>query len=180
MTNNDGDGGVDCREAESLLLEADLPELQGGGGGPLAVHLRRCDACRRRAAQILAAQRALDDALGERASRRPVDSVLRAVREELAADRKEANGGAPSVRWTVALPLAAAAFAALALWSSGPGEDSRPVSPVVRPAWSVPSSAAPKGPTGPGLDDGGLRVEADGRFALMKTGSPTISVVWFY
>lgn len=180
MRNDEQNRALDCREAEALLLEADRADLLGQGDGPLAVHIRSCDACRRAAARIVAGERVLDDALGERAAARPVDEVLHAVRQELVTDREAGPGSASFIRWKVVVPLVAAALGALSLWHSGPGGDSTPVSPVVRPAWSASPSAAARGTTAPGEDEGGLRVEADGRFALMKTGSPTISVVWFY
>lgn len=180
MTNDERDSALDCREAEALLLEADRADLRGEGDGLLAVHVRSCDACRRTAGRILAGERALDEALGERAAARDVDEVLHAVRQEIVTDREGGAGPASSIRWKVAVPLVAAALGALALWSSGPGDDSTPVSPVVRPAWSASSSSSARGPTEPRQDEGGLRVETDRRFALMKTESPTISVVWFY
>lgn len=180
MTSDEQNRALDCREAEALLLEADRADLRGEGDGPLAVHIRSCDACRRTAGRIVAGERALDDALEERAAARSVDEVLHAVRQELVTDREGGAGAAASIRWKVVVPLVAAALGALALWSSGPGDDSIPVSPVVRPAWSGSSSSSARGPTEPGEDEGGLRVEADGRFALMRTESPTISVVWFY
>jgi anti-sigma factor RsiW len=173
-----------CREAEILLLEADPYELRGEGDGALATHLRRCEACRRSARRILEGERALDDALRARAARRSVDHVLREVRATLAEGREDPAGqvpGAPrSIRWKVAVPLAAAAVAAIALWSRGPGDESTPVSPVVRPAWSAPPSATASTAAEAGERGSGLRVEADERFALLPTESPTISVVWFY
>lgn len=177
MTHLTGDPAepVDCEGAASLILEADLDELRGAGDGGLARHLRACASCRRKALSIVTAEARLSDALDERASMAGVEDMLGRVRRELAGEgarRAPATPIAPRPRWKVAVPLAAAAtVAALLLWSARPGPDGgspdEPLAGSVRAPHATPVEA-------------GIRVEADRRFALMKTDRPTISVVWFY
>lgn len=219
MSADARNGALECAGAQALLLGADRAELRGEGDGALAAHLRRCDACRRSARRILVGEDALDGALHELASERSADDAVHRVREALTADAERLPGGPrpysaraegptpveeaargrrrrlrPTVRWTVAVPLAAAALAALALWAPGPDGEPNPLSPVVKPARSA-SSGGPvgraetegraggdrtRGAGASGEDEEGLRVETDRRFALMKTENATISVVWFY
>lgn len=228
MNGDERSRDIECRDAEALLLEADGEELRGEGDGPLAAHLQRCEACRGIADRILTGERALDDALRERASGTSVDEMLRRVRGPLAdapevradtgppggpvsaspapsrspgssgsPEAEDASGAEPrrrsvgsTVRWKVAVPLAAAALAAVALWSSR-SVDEAPVSPVVKPfraastAETARPAEVPPGGTDPttgarGGDGERVEVEADRRFALMKTENAAISVVWFY
>lgn len=193
MNGDERSRDIECRDAEALLLEADGEELRGEGDGPLAAHLQRCEACRGIADRILTGERALDDALRDRALGTSADEMLRRVRGALAG-APEAEPGRrsvrPTVRWKVAAPLAAAALAAVALWSSR-SVDEAPVSPVVKPfraastAETARPAEVPPGGTDPttgarGGDGERVEVEADRRFALMKTENAAISVVWFY
>lgn len=177
MTHLTGDptGPVDCEGAASLILEADLDELRGAGDGALARHLRACASCRREALSIVTAEARLSDALDERASSVGVEEMLGRVRSELAgveARRTSATTIAPRLRWKMAVPLAAAAtVAALLLWSARPDPDGASPDPPLAGSVGAPH-ATPV--------EAGIRVEADRRFALMKTDRPTISVVWFY
>lgn len=106
---------MNCHEARALLLEAE-PEMLRGRAGPLGAHLATCAACAAIAADILAHDAALDDALARLA-------VPRRRRPRL---------------WkpVVALaPLAAAAGVALLVWS---GRSSYP--PIVIPPETVPTT----------------------------------------
>jgi hypothetical protein len=52
-----------CNDALELLIDADLDELAGQGGSPLAVHVRDCARCRAVAAQLALDTQALGRAL---------------------------------------------------------------------------------------------------------------------
>lgn len=197
--NDDTTAPVDCERAASLLLEADAEELRGAGDGPLAGHLRTCDACRGVASRITAAEARLSHALDERSSRVGVEEMLGRLGRELEGEGRPAVattffGRRPRLRpeprgrprrdsvahprrdsvtrprwrkWVA--PLAAAAIVA-ALLVRGTRPDAGQEAPTPPIAVTAPPDTQPEG----------LRVEADRRFALMKTDRPTISVVWFY
>lgn len=189
---NDGTTApVDCERAASLLLEADAEEVRGAGDGPLAGHLRTCDACRGMASRIVAGEARLSDALDERSSRVGIEEMLGRVRHELEGEgrpvlattffgrrpRLRPEPRARPQRDSVARPrwkkwvatLAAAAIVA-ALLVRGTRPDAGQDTPTPPIAVTAPPDTPPEG----------VRVEADRRFALMKTDRPTISVVWFY
>jgi hypothetical protein len=52
---------VNCSEALDLLLEADLPELEGKGDSELAGHVQACLRCRAVADRVLVEQRRLGE-----------------------------------------------------------------------------------------------------------------------
>jgi hypothetical protein len=68
-----------CNDALELLLDADLDELEGKGGSPLAAHVRSCARCRTVAAQLGLDTRALGRTIVERPSAAPVRRVRRPI-----------------------------------------------------------------------------------------------------
>lgn len=166
---------IDCERAESLILEAELDELRGAGDGALTRHLGACESCRLKAGRIVAAEDRLSRALDERASAVGVEEMLARVRSEVTGGRAHSAPRKPvgaSGRWRLPASLAAAAMvAALVLWATRSGPDGGSFDPPVAGPMTEPLGTDGRG---------ALRVEADRRFALMKTDDPTISVVWFY
>lgn len=172
----DGGAQAGCGRARELLLEAAPRELRGEGQGALAAHLSRCPDCRAAARTLLEGQEELDQALARMASAgTSVDQVLASLRRErVAPGTKETvelrtPGRGSWIRW--ASLAAAAALAGVLAWApwDGPGR---------RPAGGEEVGGREARVVEP--PEGGLRVEADRRFALMKTDDPGISVVWFY
>lgn len=168
-----------CEHARELLLESPPGELRGEGESEAARHVRDCPACRKLATAFLAAERVLDEELEALAGAgRSPDEILGAVRRDVEGDHVRravgeraatptASSGAGRWRWRLGLALAAAAvLAALLFLPDGTG----PRAPGAADA-PVPGEAA--------FGDG-VEVEADRRFAVMKTEDPTIHVVWFY
>jgi hypothetical protein len=148
-----------CSEAVELLLEADVAELDGTGDSALAAHVRRCDPCRARAAQILSVTGDLSDALDDLATRiaptlDPADVRVR-----------------PRVHWRVLVPLAAAGIGALMLLPKGP-DSFAPVPFAEPPAWASGEA---------GRVARGVMVQSDlhEKIAVLPTQNPDITVVWF-
>lgn len=106
---------MNCHEARALLLDAE-PGMLRRRTDPLGAHLATCAACAAIAADILAQDAALDDALGR-----------------LSRPRVQRPRARPWKPVAALAPLAAAAGVALLVWS---GRSSYP--PIVIPAESVP------------------------------------------
>ncbi len=148
-----------CSEAVELLLEADVAELQETGDSPLAEHLRTCDGCRERAAQILSMTRDLSDALDDLAAR--IAPTL---------DPGDMRVRSP-VRWRVLVPLAAAGIGALMLLPRGP-DSLVPIPFVEPPAWASSQTV-------PGAARVMVQSDLHERIAVLPTQNPDITVVWF-
>lgn len=181
-----------CDVAVDRILEAEPSILRREGDDPLVRHLEGCASCRRLAERILEATTTLDRGLAASANATGVDELLGRVYAQLEQEGGQGSGGPreaegpagseePDVTpiprgWRRALPLAAAAVAVgVALWTLG-GEDEAPDS------WSPPATAGTGQTPWAGVQGGagGVRVAARQRFAVLKTGEPGISVVWFY
>jgi len=153
-----------CLDARRALLEAELETLEGGGDGPLALHLRGCPGCASVARAILEGEAALTDALREAAPRLDLRKVLDLAGESEAAVAREGvqelrswRRPAPGLAF---LPLAAAA-AATAFFLGRPPS-------LPGPPYAPPASA------------GGLEVQAPGggAVAVLQTNNPEITVLW--
>ena len=174
---------TDCQTTREWLLEVDPKELARlspsaqppqtetpeGATDTHADHLAECGDCRALADEILGAEAALRDGL---------DSLQPALGVEAALARARATHEVQDVdtahglrrRWRVAVPLAAAALGGLLLIG-------RP-SPVsiadLDPATA--SAARALGLVGPGPV---VRAGSDDRVAVLPTGNPNITVIWF-
>ncbi|NJD20091.1 MAG: hypothetical protein FIA95_12520 [Gemmatimonadetes bacterium] len=154
-----------CSELRELLLEAEPGELRGEGEGPLASHLRSCDACRRHAELLLRADEAVDEALGSEGTL-DVEAVLRQACEAPAELTWKSRAVSAARRAAAArrawIPVAAAAaLTALLLVARGP-------TPVPVPA-IVRAEAAPL-----------VAATSAGGVAILETDSPNITVLWFF
>lgn len=179
-----------CEEARDLLLEADVEALLGEGPSELAAHVRECEACAELGQRILDAQTALSGALAEMADAVAVAADPRRARTGAVAPpagrgvAEEAGdvgprvvgfpSGAEAVRkrlrvWRVALPLAAAAVVGLALLHL-PGSTGTGVP-------FVPPELAQRGSEGSG--DMVAAASPETTVAVLPTGNPDITVVWF-
>lgn len=153
---------MSCAEMRDRMLEAPPEALAGADDSALARHLGACEACRARADRILAATRALADAIDAMGPTPSADEAVRSALGRRARARSRRGPGA----W-IAIPLAAAAaVAGLLLLDGGP----RPGAPG---ATSLPDRAAVE----PGFR---IDVPPDRRVAVFETPDPEIRVVWFY
>ena len=166
-----------CDQARSAMLEASGPVLSGEGDDDLAVHLRGCSACTAVALTVLEAERELDEALEISAATHTVDATLAAVHSRLAREERSSRP-VPRDGWRKAAPVLAmaAAVVALALWGDDLIEGTRAGPSGVDVTRLV--AATERQQAASPADE--LAVDAEQRFALMKTDKPTISVVWFY
>ncbi|MBT8487827.1 MAG: hypothetical protein KJO65_03260 [Gemmatimonadetes bacterium] len=167
---------MNCHQARSAMLEASATVLRGAGEGELSAHVAQCADCAAIAREMAGVERRLHDTLDDLAASHDVEETLEAVHTRLAGGEAHALRS-PASKWRRGpLILAAAAVAAaLALWGDEIVESTRPPAAVdvERLVTTTEQRGAP--PT-----TGELAVEADQRFAFMKTDKPTISVVWFY
>lgn len=159
-----------CETARDLLLEASPRELRGLGDTELARHLRGCPRCREPARKLLEAGEGLARELEGLLESGSEEEILRAVRRELAGGGAGEDDRTGALRgrglWRIAAPLAAAAaLVGVLLVPEGP----EPALETGR--MPVPPEMARRE---------AVEVEADRRFAVMKTGDPKIRVVWFY
>lgn len=172
---------MNCGEARRALLDAEPDELRGARGGPLALHLQHCDACRTDAASILTQTDTLRTALdsfvtahtGELQSARAAQTAVRtdAAHDDVAPDRHDRRLRTRRIGRRVLPPLAlAAALAALLL------VDGRPLRPPFADAPLV-ELYVPQ----PGVPDAPVVNAADARgVAVMRTTNPKITVVWIF
>lgn len=159
-----------CDTATELLMEASHAELRGEADSEIARHVRRCPRCRRLAVELLEADEGLGRALEGLLEARSDEEILQAARRELA--RGAVGDDAPTAPlrrrhlWRIGAPLAAAAaLAAVILLTDGP----------------EPGARVGEAPVPPRLaEERSVDVQADRRFAMMKTEDPKIHVVWFY
>ncbi|HXV87294.1 MAG TPA: hypothetical protein VD793_11365, partial [Gemmatimonadales bacterium] len=151
---------MNCAQARPAMLEADLPELQGGST-PLALHLRDCETCRRQARAIIAAEHALGRALAEQRPAVPADEAIRSAARSAGS---RAGPGSPARRW--AAPLALAAGIAGVIWW---GTMRPPDRPGAEPLAATVSAALPplavQGPAG-------------GTVSVFQTANPDVVVIW--
>jgi hypothetical protein len=161
-----------CDRAREAILEADPSDLRGEGDGNLSLHLRECEACRRRAQAVLAAEDGLAAEMEALVPRPDLDHVIlvgTAPRPGLLEFRTGIKGRVGAwTRWArrapfrAAFPLAAAAaFAALLLLR----EPSLP-----GPQYTLPVRS-------PGL---GVEVPPGQNVAVLATNDPNITVLWLF
>ena len=141
-----------CDHALEMLLEADLDELAGNGGSPLAAHVRECAKCRAVATRIAVDTRALARAFDEnRVVPRPL-------------------GGRPRFALRPVVVVGAMA-AALALIVFGPQRDGDlpPLAATGSTSATGPSAATgPTAATGPAASD----VPAPSPARIVKPATP--------
>ena len=94
---------MNCAAATELMLEADLPDLQGDGDRELAAHLAECERCRTIGAQFLSAQVDLAREIDGRAPGRSVEEALIVAKRESARQRRR------NAILQIGAPIAAAA-----------------------------------------------------------------------
>jgi hypothetical protein len=147
---------ITCESARELLLEAEPAELRDEGDRPLAVHLRTCAACGRRAAFLLEQTDWLRDAL----------ATVRAAQGQ--PDSHTVTGPARGMarRWPVLVPLALAAGIAGLLLVNRRG---------VTPFHGGPPEIAGGNPTS--LD---VQVPPGQSVAVFQTANPNVVVIWSY
>lgn len=144
-------------EAMERMLEADPDELVGESDTPLAAHVQKCERCNALGRRLLEEQTTLARAIEEI---RP-----RAAATE-ATDRALGGRGTGSSRWgwgAVLVPLAAAAaVAALLLWTPREGSVRRAEPPIA-------------------VEPGPARVSIDvpeGGAVVFATRDPAVTLVW--
>jgi anti-sigma factor RsiW len=146
---------MNCRTARTLLLTAEVADLEGRGAGDVSHHLRSCARCRDLAAELLQAMGELRRAL-ETTERPGVEPVRRAV---LDAQRRRAR----TRLLARVVPLAAAAgLTGLLLVRRGPQ-----VVPGITPARVAIHDVSVTAPPGRSL-------------AVLHTDNPNIVVIWFF
>jgi hypothetical protein len=152
---------MECREFIDAMQDAELAELRGEGGTPLAEHVRVCSECAEYAKHVLAATDCLAVSLMEESGR---GSVV-GVRRVLAATRPAWP------RLFAGLAAGAAALVVLAVGLDRAGVLSRDV------ALENPSDAIgmDQQSTSPGID-----VPAGRNAVVFRTSNPKITVVWYY
>jgi hypothetical protein len=181
-----------CHEMTERMLDAELDELSGIGGTPLALHVRRCIPCRTAARTIVAGTRrlAMDvletdapaiRAARSRSSRRRgllVASVAAAAITLLLSSR----GGEDT--HPIALPATVAVVTRPAERPDAtPLPRARPVPPAVRrPAPAQRASAPAPSTVAAAMGDDVPHVTVDvptGKQAVvMRTANPLVTVVW--
>ena len=153
--------GLTCAEVQDLLLEADLPQLSGEGGDALADHLRTCGRCQETAWAILEGERDLGGILEALVPAPDLDALLAMAAGDV--------GGANAVlrrRFRRAIPPLIPLAAAAALVALFLGREP-----------SLPGEPPSLAPTPPGL---GLEVPEGRDVAVLATGNPDITVLWFF
>ena len=152
---------MECREFIDAMQEAELAELRGEGGTPLAEHVRVCDECAGYAKHVLTATDRLAASLLEESGR---GSVVGA-RRVLAATRPAWP------RRFAGLAVGTAALVTLAVGLDRAGVLSRDV------LLENPSDAIgmDQQSTSPGID-----VPAGRNAVVFRTSNPKITVVWYY
>ncbi|MCH7562348.1 MAG: hypothetical protein IH968_00875 [Gemmatimonadetes bacterium] len=155
-----------CEIARDRILEADPAELSNEVTGDLAEHLETCSACQALAERVLESERTLAGAITAMEPGLDVDAALARV--------PSGQGWGSVWGWRragLALPLAAAAVAALVLLKppGNPGQAVAfdPSSPVVARAlgWDRPSPV--------------VRSMSHASVAILPTENPDITIVWF-
>lgn len=141
-----------CTEVRVALLEADLDELRGTAGTPLALHVRACADCRVAAERVVRVEDAMGRRLAEFAPGHPVPAA-------------SARLGRRHHPWRWAVSLAAAATIVALIVRPGQGPSPR----------DAPSASEQPGP-------GRVAVEAPpGRnVAVFETADPDIVIIWFF
>ena len=192
-----------CDHALEMLLEADLDELAGNGGSPLAAHVRECAKCRAVATRIAVDTRALARAFDEnRVVPRPLGGRPRFALRPVVVVGAMAAALALIVfglrRDRDLPPLAATGPAASPVPAPSPARIVKPAArgaresqgtPVAPRRFAEPVPATPvrfvasHSVTARAIGDpGGVTVTApEGtRVAVLRTGNPAITVVWLY
>ena len=155
-----------CEIARERILEADTAELAREDATDLAGHLDGCDGCRALADEVLESGLALAGALS---------AMEPGLDVELALARVPSGRGWSLVqgwgRVGVALPLAAAAAAALVMLKP-------PSNPTPAIAFD-PSATAVAQALGWDRSVPVVRSASHGNVAILPTENPDITVVWF-
>jgi hypothetical protein len=152
---------MECREFIDAMQEAELAELRGEGGTPLAEHVRVCGECAAYATHVLAATDRLAASL-----------MLESGRGSVVGPRRVLAPIQPSWRRRFAgLAVGAAALATLTVGLDRAGVLSRDVPPETA---SDAIGMDPQSPA-PGVD-----VPAGRNAVVFRTSNPKITVVWYY
>lgn len=154
---------LSCEAARERLLEAEREEMRGHGGGELAEHVRGCAPCAERARRILEGEAALRAAIGRMAAATSSSDDVSAPPPHRSPRSPAAARLRRSLR--LAVPLAAAAAVAV-VWAGGGEGPKPPPPPDVDAVYALdaPFVAAPE----------------DRRTAVLSTGNPRITIVWFF
>ncbi len=152
---------MNCSEALDLLLEADLPELEGKGDSELAGHVQACLRCRAVADRVLVEQRRLGELMVAVRSKTTVEQALSLAEVQALRTWRSRR------IWRAAVPFAAAAVIAGIIVGRNSG------SGTLENVWQGNPTQAVAGldlETPPGKDVAVFEVE----------DRPDIVVVWFY
>ena len=161
----------DCASVRDLMLEAEPASLAGHGDDPVATHLRTCASCAALARTVLAETASLDrflSATGQVDATALVEAALGPVEPRSTGSSPE-SAGEPVLRRRIApafprrwAALAAAAAVAGLLFVRG--DRPLPVKPIPGPQGPPPLVEAAPGQN----------------VAVLATGNPDITVLWFY
>ena len=150
-----------CVDAVELILEADLQDLRGEGDGVLAQHLQSCAKCRALAQVVVEEEGVLALRMVEAVPAPDLDEIL-----ELGLASPTGGLSWPRERFRRAgyalVPLAAAAALAALFLRSEPT--------LPGPAYSSPEPTVALG----------LEVPEGRNAAVLQTGNPDITVLWFF
>lgn len=141
------------------LLEAEPAALRGEGDTPLAAHVRSCAGCREAATVLLEETALLDAALGATPPL-DVDAVLRRAALDVASGAQPNTPVRTRGRWAAGTAVAAAAVAVLYLGRA---------TPPPAPGGAAVGAAVPILEAAPAQD-----------VAVLATGNPDITVLWFF
>lgn len=168
-----------CEDARTLLLEADVAELDPDGSSPpsspLAAHLRDCARCAAAAADIRRSLAELDAHLTAAAPDGAVDAIMARLAEPVAA---AAGGSAP------ARAIAGGFFPAGRTWRRSPwipfalAAGVAGLFYVARVRTPLPEGGTALLASAPALP----LVESSGSagVAVIETDNPDITVLWFF
>ncbi|MGH7502744.1 MAG: hypothetical protein ACREL7_13435 [Longimicrobiales bacterium] len=165
---------MECRSFVDAMMEAEPAVLRGKGATALAVHIRTCIRCARRAQLVLGATEALAAELDIRSEAKD------AARSRVIVAAAGARPGIRQSTWRartrrsvlVALPAAAALVLAVGLDRLG---DDGANAPAVDSA-----SVTQPSPDMGGLESPDVVVRPGQNAVVFRTSNPKITVVWYY
>jgi hypothetical protein len=155
---------MNCSEARSGLLEADLATLEGRDGSPLGTHIAECSGCRARAQAILEGESLLASKLGQEIELPDLDGIISAAEAEESVESLPSRwrGWASRKRVAALLPMAAAAAMVALFLGRAP---------------TLPGPEYILDPPGDGM---AVEVPLGQSVAVMETNNPEITVLWLF
>lgn len=160
---------MNCHQARTAMLDADLEELRGEGTTQLAAHLRACAACPEAAARIIARTSMMRETMAAAVlaadPQIPPSPPLRAAAPLLSSQAARRRGRSASWRRALGTAIAMAAGIAVIL-VLGRDSSSRRIDLYVPPA-HVPASPI-------------VNASGSSGVAVIETPDPRITVIWTY